>query len=475
MFKRFSTNYMVALFLIDVAIIQISLQLAIRLRLIIPFGQTVGPGWILDWMYTPSFGLAFIGLLWASSFLISSCYTPRRIIFWFDEFQHILLAHTIAALSLAGIFYLGNVELLRLVFAYFYIVSFILLIGYRAGLRLWHRLRRGNSGSIARILIVGAGSVGESIVREFEERQWPGVEFIGFVDDDIDKRTTTIHGLPVLGSTDETASIIDQHKVDEVIIALPRDAHANVANLVAKLYTLPVRLRIVPDYFDLAYYGATVETLGGIPLIGLRDPAIDGIQRFAKRLIDIIVSVFVLLLFSPLLMLVAILIKLEDGGSIFYWAPRVGENGKVFYMLKFRSMIVGAERLQQSVNQTDDANTIFHKAPDDPRVTKIGRLIRRTSIDEIPQLVNVLLGEMSLVGPRPELPWLVKEYEPWQRKRFAVPQGITGWWQVNGRSDNMMHLHTDQDLYYIQHYSLWLDLQILWKTVAVVLRGKGAY
>jgi lipopolysaccharide/colanic/teichoic acid biosynthesis glycosyltransferase len=138
-------------------------------------------------------------------------------------------------------------------------------------------------------------------------------------------------------------------------------------------------------------------------------------------------------------------------------------------------MVVDADKLQDLVSHVEDDGTLVFKTANDPRVTRIGRLIRRTSIDELPQLLNVLNGDMSLVGPRPELPWLVEEYEPWQRKRFAVPQGITGWWQINGRSDNPMHKHTEQDLYYIQHYSWWLDILILWRTVSVVLRGKGAY
>ena len=209
--------------------------------------------------------------------------------------------------------------------------------------------------------------------------------------------------------------------------------------------------------------------------IGLRDPAIDGFQRFVKRLFDIAISASILVLLAPILALVGIAIKLEDRGPIFYRAERVGENGHLFRMLKFRSMIVDADKIQPEVNQVDDTGDLVHKQADDPRVTRVGRFIRRTSIDELPQLVNVFKGEMSLVGPRPEMPWLVDKYEPWQRKRFAVPQGITGWWQVNGRSDNLMHLHTDQDLYYIQNYSLWLDVRILWRTVTVVLRGKGAY
>jgi exopolysaccharide biosynthesis polyprenyl glycosylphosphotransferase len=231
----------------------------------------------------------------------------------------------------------------------------------------------------------------------------------------------------------------------------------------------------VPDFFDLAFHAATIENVGGIPLIGLRDSAIDGFQRFGKRLMDLVLASIGLLLLWPLMLVVAIAIKLEDGGPILYSSARVGENGRIFYMHKFRSMVVNADKLQHIVNHVDENGKVLFKHADDPRITRLGRFLRRTSIDELPQLFNVIKGEMSLVGPRPELPWLVETYEPWQRKRFAVPQGITGWWQVNGRSDNPMHLHTDQDLYYVQHYSLWLDIQILWRTLSVVLRGRGAY
>ena len=279
----------------------------------------------------------------------------------------------------------------------------------------------------------------------------------------------------MLGPLNAATLLIDAYQVDEVLVALPPQAHNQLVKLIAALSERPVRVRVVPDYFDLAFFGATVENLGGIPLIGLRDPAIDGFDRFVKRIFDIVVSGLGLLICSPLMIAATLAIKIEDGGPIFYLAPRVGENGRLFPMLKFRSMVVDADKLQAQINRSDEHGHLIHKIADDPRITRVGRWLRRTSIDELPQLVNVLKGDMSLVGPRPELPWLVEKYELWQRKRFAVPQGITGWWQVNGRSDNPMHLNTDQDLYYIQNYSIWLDIQIIWRTFGVVIRRRGAY
>jgi lipopolysaccharide/colanic/teichoic acid biosynthesis glycosyltransferase len=144
-------------------------------------------------------------------------------------------------------------------------------------------------------------------------------------------------------------------------------------------------------------------------------------------------------------------------------------------MYKFRTMYAGAEAMQDQVTRVDENGDLIHKHADDPRVTRVGRWLRRTSLDELPQLFNILCGQMSLVGPRPEMPWLVDQYEPWQRKRFEVPQGLTGWWQISGRADKPMHLNTEDDLYYIRNYSVWMDLKILWMTVRVVVARRGAY
>ena len=173
--------------------------------------------------------------------------------------------------------------------------------------------------------------------------------------------------------------------------------------------------------------------------------------------------------------LVAIGIRLESQGPIILSQPRIGENGRLFNMLKFRTMHSDAEQLRETVEEVDEQGRLIHKTAHDPRVTRFGRLLRRLSLDELPQLLNVLKGEMSLVGPRPELPYLVERYEPWQRQRFAIPQGVTGWWQISGRSNRPMHLHTEDDLYYVQHYSLLLDIYILLKTAGVVILGKGAF
>jgi exopolysaccharide biosynthesis polyprenyl glycosylphosphotransferase len=305
-----------------------------------------------------------------------------------------------------------------------------------------------------------------------EEYHWAGLELVGYLDDDPSKHD---NGLPVLGTLDDVERVVQQYAVDDVVLALPQRAYERVNQTVARLHKLPVHVRIVPDYFSLALYRATVDDFGGIPMINLRDPALTPYQRLAKRVMDLVVGGLLTVAALPLMAVIAIAIKLGSPGPVLFRQQRAGQNGKPFEMLKFRSMIDGADVLQDAVCQVDEEGHVIHKQADDPRVTRVGHLIRRFSLDELPQFFNVLRGDMSLVGPRPEMPWLVEKYEPWQHKRFAVPQGLTGWWQVNGRSDKLMHLHTDEDLYYIQNYSLWLDLYILLKTPWVALRGKGAY
>jgi exopolysaccharide biosynthesis polyprenyl glycosylphosphotransferase len=227
----------------------------------------------------------------------------------------------------------------------------------------------------------------------------------------------------------------------------------------------------------MSHYDSAYGKFEGIPLIGLREPAIDGLDRLLKRLFDVVVSASLLIVFSPVMLIIALLIKLDTPGPVFFRQQRVGEGGCLFWMVKFRSMIAEAEQQEiRLLRRAPDGQSLFVKTPADSRITRAGRFLRRTSLDEVPQLFNVLKGEMSLVGPRPELPWLVEQYELWQHKRFAVPQGMTGWWQVSGRMQRAdPHQRVEDDLFYIRNYSLWLDLRILWMTIKAVIQGEGAY
>jgi lipopolysaccharide/colanic/teichoic acid biosynthesis glycosyltransferase len=194
-----------------------------------------------------------------------------------------------------------------------------------------------------------------------------------------------------------------------------------------------------------------------------------------KHLFDLFFGLVALILALPLMALSVLMVYLEDGLPVIFCQTRVGKDGRLFVMFKIRTMVKNAEQLQSQVEKRDSDGNLIHKMKDDPRVTRVGRVLRRFSLDELPQLFNVLSGTMSLVGPRPEIPSLAERYEPWQRRRLDVLPGMTGWWQINGRSDKPMHLHTEDDLYYIRNYSVWLDLQIIVRTIWVVLSGKGAY
>ena len=455
---------MAALFLLDGAAFQAALWLALELQ--------PGPADTLLALR------GWIALFWCISFLVLDVYNPGQVFRWTQEYQRVLLGHLVANLMLAGTLFLSASGLPRPVFLSHGLLSLLLIFGYRTLLRAGHRLqrrRRERAGTGHQVLIINGGDVGVHFAREFQNARWGGIRLAGFLDDDRDGGEPELGGLPVLGKRAQAHAIVRRDGIEEVVLALPRWEYPQIARLVAELSDLPVRIHVVPDYLDLAFFNFSVDNLGGIPVIGLRAPAIDSFQRLVKRIVDLTLASLMSVLSLPLLAAVAVAIKWEDRGAIFYFTERVGENRRRFRMLKFRSMVVDASARQDEVNRYDDAGNLIHKRADDPRVTRVGRWIRRHSIDELPNLWNVLKGEMSLVGPRPELPWLVERYEPWQLKRFAVPQGMTGWWQVTGRSDKPMHLHTEDDIYYIQNYSLWLDIQILWRTIAVVMRGKGAF
>lgn len=471
MFKRFSVNYALLTMALDGLLTGVALWItdllsAPWLRLVWPAGWYWEAEEFLSPRYWP-----LVALLWVVCFALFSVYDPQRRYKAVDELQRVIVAAAFTSLALAGILYLTQRELSRWLFALFLLLDWSLLLGWRLLARAVFRLGRPPVRP-RRVLVVGAGEVGHRVAAMIREHTWAGLRLEGFLDDDPLKRDGNGD---ILGTLDDAERVIEQRQIDDVIIALPPRAWERMNHLVATLHTLPVHVHVIPDYFAITLWRANVEEFAGIPMVDLRAPALNEYQRLMKRVFDLAVGSVATVCALPFMGLIALAIRLDSPGPVIFSQYRVGENGCLFKMYKFRTMVVDADRLAPQMVQHTADGKVTYKRKDDPRITRVGAYLRHTSLDELPQLFNVLKGEMSLIGPRPELPWLVDLYEPWQRKRFAVPQGITGWWQVNGRSDKEMHLHTEDDLYYIQHYSLWLDLQIMLKTVLVVLRGKGAY
>ena len=471
MLRRFGVNYAIFSIVIDVALTLLALAAATFLVRYIPDSMTNlrGPAYI-----SPYIMLA-VPLIWGITFLVLSVYDPKRIYKAIDEMQIVTVATLSSALLFAGLLYLGQRDFSRWVFILFVSVDLALLLGWRIVARIIFRISRMPAGE-RQVLIVGTGEVGQRVGQMIEDYRSVGLNLSGYLDeapqDTEDNSELVVH---VLGPVEDVREVVQAGHIDDVVIALPQRDYAQINHLVLALHDLPVNVRVVPDYFSLALYRASVEDFGGLPMINLRDPALNDVQRLVKRMFDLALSSILLSLAMLPMAIITLLIRLDSHGPIIFRQQRVGENGRLFSMYKFRSMVVGAETMQDVVNEmTEDGKVLFKKV-DDPRVTRIGRLLRHTSLDELPQLFNVWKGDMSLVGPRPELPWLVGQYEPWQHKRLAVPQGMTGWWQINGRADKPLHLHTEDDLYYVQNYSLWMDIYILLKTPWVVVRGKGAY
>jgi exopolysaccharide biosynthesis polyprenyl glycosylphosphotransferase len=460
------------LFLTDLLIIPIGLAVASWLRWVLPFGQVLPP----SALYLPFLVYLMVTLSWSISLVLSGAYDPQRVLRWFNEASRVIVAGFLATIVTAGALYMTYREVSRLQFVYIFVVTLGLLLAHRALLRISYRLvGKARPGSQGRVLIVGAGDLGQRVAQVILDHSRWGYSLIGFLDDDDAKQGETHAGANVLGKIFEVKVFVAERSVDEVWIALPVWALDRLNLVIQELEKLPVRIKVVPDYFSLAMVQAKAEILGGIPVIGLREPVIEGLPRLLKRGFDLVVGSLLLLLMAPPMLVIAIAIRLDSSGHVIFRQERVGENGRLFGMYKFRTMVADAEAQQDQVNIQTEDDEVLHKRPDDPRVTKVGHFLRRYSLDELPQLINVIKGEMSLVGPRPEMPWLVDRYESWQRKRFAVPQGITGWWQINGRSDKPMHMNPEDDLYYVYNYSLWLDIQILLRTPIAVLSGKGAF
>ncbi|PKN94119.1 MAG: sugar transferase [Chloroflexi bacterium HGW-Chloroflexi-6] len=460
MLQRFSSNTAIAIMLLDILLVVAGMKLSNL------FIAKPSDFHLLAYFVFP--------LVWWAIFLAGALYDGKRNLRAVDEISTFIIVGLFAGISLAGLIYLNGSAIKPAQFNIFIALTTSLQLLARIGLRVyWHlNTKNGSGNGRRRVLIIGAGDLGRRVQNEIQKyTQETPVQFVGFVDDSPYKLLIP----DVLGVVADTPKLIMQYQISDVVITLPAKAHKIRKELVTQLNSLPVRAWVIPDIFRLALHQPKIETFAGMPMLDVRAPGLNEQQRLTKRIFDLLISLILLSLSWPLLVVIGLLIRRDSPGPAIFRQVRVGEHGQPFMMYKFRTMVQEAESLRHLVEHQDENGNMLHKSPTDPRITRIGHFLRRTSLDELPQLINVLIGDMSLVGPRPELPHIVQNYQPWQHARLSVPPGITGWWQVNGRSDKPMHLHTEDDIYYVQNCSIWLDIQILLKTILVVVLRKGAY
>jgi len=461
--QRAPIIFMVMLVTIDILMIGLAFIVGYQLRLQSDY-ESIQP-------FSAYWGMLLVHILAnLIVFFFYRLYHRQRSLSYIDQFYAIFGAvsvGTILAIAFIAFAFKNQLDYPRLMMVYVWILT-ILFVSF--GRLIQSNLQRSlyaRGWGEERVLIVGAGEVGRMILQKIQETPSLGYEVVGFVDDA--PKTGAVQKSPVLGRIDDIPDLIEAEGIQEVIVAMPEASHHEILKIVNKCDRAKTSVKVFPDVFQIMASEVSIGDLGGLPLLTVRDTALRGWKLTLKRAIDMLGSVAALILFSPIMMLLAILIKLDSEGPVFFTQERMGLDGRSFMMLKFRSMRTDAESRTGPVWAT--AN--------DSRRTRLGAIIRRFSIDELPQFINVLLGDMSLVGPRPERPVFVEQFKeniPRYMDRHREKAGITGWAQVNGlRGDTSIIERTKYDLWYIENWSVSLDIRILIRTILNVFSDKNAY
>ena len=458
----------------DAVLILLAFVIAYWLRYVLQWFIAVEPPYQVRLsVYVPSMALLTGIILLALWF--EGGYRPTRGRLWLDEFYIVFRATIVGIAGAIVIVFLATPGYYsRLIFGYTGVLA-IVLLGLKRALQVvvQAQLRKRGIG-VTRVLIVGAGEMARSFMRSVVACPELGYEIIGFVDDD-PANAVEIGRFNPLGTTADLPSLLASDPVDQVVVTLPWCDYQTIMEVAEQSQQAGVHVRIVPDLLQMALSRVVVENVNGLPLLGWQEPAPRIGQWLIKRSLDLTVAAVGLIVLSPLFAAIALAIRLDSPGPVIFRQRRVGRGGKLFTMAKFRSMVVDAESRVAELRDLNEATGPLFKIRNDPRLTRVGRVLRHTSIDELPQLWNVLLGEMSLIGPRPALPSEVEQYEPWHARRLDVHPGITGLWQVSGRSDLTFDEMVLLDIYYIENWSPLMDLRIILKTVPTLFLGPGAY
>jgi Undecaprenyl-phosphate glucose phosphotransferase len=467
MLKKYSQVFLTSLFLSDILIVALSWIASYYLRssgYIIPLYKNAP---LLN-VYFPLTIYAMI--IWTIVLKVFGLYEPMRIVDFFEEATKIIKASLVAVLIFITVVYFAKeYKYSRMVFFYFWVLSTLGLIVSRSGMRTFLRYLRKKGMNLRFVLIVGAGELGQKILRSINRHPELGLRVAGFLTRRKEKLATKICGAPIVGLYEDIKKILATHHIDQIFLALPLEEHFRLKNIMEAIDNEMVDIKIVPDFFDYIKLRGGVEELDNIPIITLRDSPLYGWNRISKRCFDILFSLIFLTIFSPLLIIITIAIKLTSRGPVFYRQERMGLDGKLFIMFKFRTMREDAEKTTGPVWAKEE----------DKRRTKLGAFLRKMSLDELPQMINVLKGEMSIVGPRPERPFFIQQFKervPRYMLRHKMKAGITGWAQVNGwRGNTSIEKRIEYDIFYIENWSLGFDVKIMWLTLWKGFRNKHAY
>jgi exopolysaccharide biosynthesis polyprenyl glycosylphosphotransferase len=376
-------------------------------------------------------------------------------------------------------FILDSPAMVRGFLVFFWVTSIVFILLGRTLLQLAMSFAGISDGVMRKTLIVGSGKVGKEVARKLIYHKGFGLIPIGFIDDDplySEFEEPELQELKVLGGLKDFCRIMKDFRVEKVIIAFTGANAEQLLDLASKCGERHVECSIVPRLFEVITNEITVNEVGGIPLLRIREKKLSRVGTILKTVEDYSLGALVLFFLWPLILLAAVVIKIDSRGPVFFKHKRVGKNGKCFKCIKFRSMYDNAEAMQAELVEQENGEHgwLCWKLEDDPRVTRVGKWLRKLSIDELPQVFNVLKGDMSLVGPRPHIKEEVAQYKQWHKQRLNVKPGITGLWQVSGRSDLPFDEMIKLDLYYIERWSLWQDFKIMLRTISAVFSMKGS-
>jgi exopolysaccharide biosynthesis polyprenyl glycosylphosphotransferase len=411
-------------------------------------------------------------LVWQVVSRVTGVYAAYRTLGLWTEIARLGRGFVLLALTMAaGQFLWKERDVSRLFFGVYYATAFALLVANRVAVRSAAHAARRRGLNTRAFAVVGAGELAETAVEAIRaHREW-GYTFAGWI---LEEGGGAPPGARVLGRLADMGDILERHIVDEVVFAVPRERLEDVETALALCEEQGVGVKLLLNFFPSRVSRLEVGELEGIPLLHLTTAPTDEARLVAKRAFDLAVSLLVMLLGAPLFAAIALAVKLESPGPVLFRQRRVGLNGREFWLYKFRSMVHDAEARRPALEHRNEMAGPVFKLREDPRVTRVGRWLRKTSLDEVPQFWNVLRGEMSVVGPRPPLPSEVARYKRWQRRRLSVKPGITCLWQVQGRNEVDFDRWMELDLRYIDTWSLWGDLKIVLQTIPAVLLGRGA-